>query len=122
MHVVESFDKKIEDFKASLTGLSDDEKHQKLQAFFENDLKSYQAQVKNEHIPVMKAREQEIDRLQKMLGENAMELPTLKEYLSPKTRSLSKLNKKIAEFKDDKDHYPKNFLIYAMGMTNSDLF
>ena len=90
MHVVESFDKKIEDFKASLTGLSDDEKHQKLQAFFENDLKSYQAQVKNEHIPAMKVREQEIDRLQKMLGENAMELPTLKEYLSPIFSELGK--------------------------------
>lgn len=51
-----------------------------------------------------------------------MDLPTLKEYLSPKTRSLSKLNQKIQKFKADKEHYPKNFLIYAMGMTNTDLF
>ena len=51
-----------------------------------------------------------------------MDLPTLKEYLSPKTRSLSNLNKKITKFKEDKQHYPKNFLIYAMGMTYSDLF
>lgn len=57
LHAAESFDKKIEDFKISLAGLSENEKHQKLRAFFENDLKRYQAQVKNEYIPAMKARE-----------------------------------------------------------------
>lgn len=122
LYVVESLDKKIENLNASLVGLSDTEKYQKLYDFLKNDLKTYQTQIKNEHIPAIKGMENEIKRLQAMLGENAMELPSFKEYLSPKTRSLSNLNKKITKFKDDKEHYPKNFLIYAMGMTHSDFF
>lgn len=122
LYVVESLDKKIENLNASLVGLSDTEKYQKLYDFLKNDLKTYQTQIKNEHIPAIKGMENEIKRLQAMLGENAMELPSFKEYLSPKTRSLSNLSKKITKFKEDKEHYPKNFLIYAMGITHSDLF
>ena len=122
LHLVKSFDQTIEEFRDSLNGLSEDEKNQKLTTFFENDLKTYQSKLQNEHIPAIEARDKEIQRLQAMLWENAMDLPTLKEYLSPKTRSLSNLNQKIQKFKADKEHYPKNFLIYAMGMTNTDLF
>ncbi len=122
LHLVKSLDQTIEDFRASLNGLSEDEKNKKLTAFFENDLKTYQSKLKSEHIPAIEARDKEIQRLQAMLGENAMELPSFKEYLSPKTRSLSKLHKKIEKFKQDTANYPKNFLIYAMGMMHSDLF
>lgn len=122
LDLVKSFDQKIEDFRGSLEGLSEKERNKKLNSFFENDLKTYQTQVKTDHIPILEAKEREIQKLQAILGENAMELPTAREILSPKTRSLSNLNKKITKFKEDKQHYPKNFLIYAMGMTYSDLF
>ena len=45
-----------------------------------------------------------------------------KEYLSLSRRRFSSILKHIDNLKKDKQHYPKNVLIYAMGIVNSKYF
>lgn len=74
-------------------------------------------------------KQSEIDRLTKLLDdekksthEMLTDTPSLKEYFSLERRRRAGMLKKFDTFKDDTKNYPKNLLIYAMGITDSKLF
>lgn len=74
-------------------------------------------------------KQSEIDRLTALLddekktnNELLTDTPSLKEYYNLERRRLSTMLKKFDKFKKDNSHYPKNVLIYAMGVTNSKIF
>jgi predicted RNase H-like nuclease (RuvC/YqgF family) len=75
------------------------------------------------------SKQSEIDRLTALLDEEKKsthemltDTPSLKEYFSLERRRRAGMLKKFDTFKDDTKNYPKNLLIYAMGITDSKLF
>lgn len=92
-------------------------------------------EIKNAKTPDEETKKQiddkqsEIDRLTKLLDdekksthEMLTDTPSLKEYFSLERRRRAGMLKKFDEFKKDTTHYPKNLLIYAMGITDSKIF
>lgn len=76
-----------------------------------------------------KKQQSEIERLTNLLNdekkfshEMLTDTPSLKEYFSLERRRRANMLKKFDEFKKDTTHYPKNLLIYAMGITDSKIF
>ncbi|AHB40831.1 hypothetical protein P148_SR1C00001G0013 [candidate division SR1 bacterium RAAC1_SR1_1] len=72
------------------------------------------------------SKQSEIDRLTSLLKEEKTtnneiltDMPSLKEYFSLERRRGSSMLKKFDTFKKDSKNYPKNLLIYSMGITNS---
>jgi hypothetical protein len=60
--------------------------------------------------------------LKNQLGDIVSQGPKLTEYLSLKRRRLVSINSQIKELKEDRENYPKNALIYLMGLTNTAVF
>jgi hypothetical protein len=88
-------------------------------------------EIKNAKIPDEETKKQqsEIERLTNLLNdekkfshEMLTDTPSLKEYFSLERRRRANMLKKFDEFKKDTTHYPKNLLIYAMGITDSKIF
>lgn len=75
------------------------------------------------------SKQAEIDRLTSLLDNEKKEnnelltdMPSLKEFFSLERRRWSGMLKKFDKFKKDSKNYPKNLLIYAMGITDTKIF
>ena len=107
-------DKEISDKKESEKKL--------LKKFFTEDIKNYQGKIEGNMKEINDAKDKKIEDLESQLNDTITTLPTLGEYFSLERRRLVSVHTKFLEFKEDKENYPKNFLIYAMGMANKTLF
>lgn len=87
--------------------------------FFKADMKDYVDNVGDKIDLTEKAKDNEIDRLKWELSWIVSHGPSLSEYFSIERRRLVTLNDGIMKLEQDKENYPKNVLIYLMGLSNS---
>ncbi len=87
--------------------------------FFKADMKDYVNNVGTKIDLTEKAKDNEIDRLKWELSWIVSHGPKLSEYFSIERRRLVTLNDGIMKLEQDKENYPKNVLIYLMGLSNS---
>lgn len=102
---------------------------EELKAFILKDLQSYKSRTTERVNEVQKYKEEKISSLKAQLEGKTQELhsvvtagPNIKEYFSLERRSLVNLANSLKDLKEnDKANYPKNVLIFCMGMTNTRL-
>lgn len=99
-----------------------EERDNAVKEFFKNDMKSYTEGIKDNSKKLVEAKDQQIDDLKNRLNSTLTTLPTAKEYLSLRRRKLISISDHFQKFQQDKENYPKNFLIYAMGLTSTSVF
>lgn len=102
--------------------LSQKQRTEELKKFFEEDIKNYSAGITKSAEELTRAKDKQIEDLQKRLSETMTTLPEAREYFSPKRRHLVSVHTEFEKSKKDSQNYPKNFMIYAMGLSNSSLF
>lgn len=87
--------------------------------FFKADMDGYVDTVGTKIDATEKAKDDEINRLKWELSWIVSHGPSLSEYFSIERRRLVTLNDGIMKLEQDKENYPKNVLIYLMGLSNS---
>ena len=87
--------------------------------FFKADMDDYVDTVGTKIDATEKAKDDEINRLKWELSWIVSHGPSLSEYFSIERRRLVTLNDGIMKLEQDKENYPKNVLIYLMGLSNS---
>ena len=87
--------------------------------FFKADMDNYVDTVGTKIDATEKAKDDEINRLKWELSWIVSHGPSLSEYFSIERRRLVTLNDGIMKLEQDKENYPKNVLIYLMGLSNS---
>lgn len=124
-------EKKEVDMQVAIANLEKEreaKKNKNLQDFFKKDMKNYISQVGWNIDTLKKVKDDEINELKANLTGIVTHGPKLKEYLSWSRRRLVTIQSKIKEMKGSEDpanyseDYPKNVLIYLMGLTNTSLF
>lgn len=119
-------EKKEADMQVAIANLEKEreaKKNKTLQDFFTKDMKEYISQVGWNIDTLKKTKDDEINELKANLTGIVTHGPKLKEYLSWSRRRLVTIQSKIKKMKDEKSgEYPKNILIYLMGLTNTSLF
>jgi len=113
----------IEKIKKKHGGESDKKAEQeeintRMKEFFKDDMERYFNETKDSVKKVEDIKNAEIDRLKSKLSDIVTEWPKLKEYFSLKRMRLVGINKAIENLKKDAENYPKNVLIYIMGLTD----
>jgi len=104
-----------------------------IKQFVSNDLKNWKSKTSEWMKNIEDSNAQKIEDLQKQLDDKTEEaeslkktlttLPSIKEYLSLKTRGMIHLANKIDDLKENKNNgYPKNVLIYCIAATQIRLF
>ena len=110
--------------KAYETSLKDEaeaiQKH--TEDFFKKDMQTYISDVWGDIDALEASKNSQIDDLKNQLSGIVSHGPKLNEYLSLKRRRLVSINSYVAKLKEDKEHYPKNVLIFLMGIMKSSFF
>ncbi len=100
-----------------------EKKENLLKSFFTTDLTKRTSDIKTNLDEREVYKNKQIQDLQSQLNETFTTMPRLSEYLSLKRRRLVTINDTLQKFKtQDQANYPKNFLIYAMAISNRSLF
>lgn len=94
---------------------------EELKKFFKTDVKNYKSGVDKNVKDISAFNEKKVADLQKQLNDLALDRPSIKDYFSFKRRRLVNITRALDKFKEDKEHYPKNLLIYCMWIMNSNL-
>lgn len=129
-HKVAEIDKKYDDEITAKTNITDEERNaievrrnqekaSAFQDFFKNDMQAYIKEVGSDLTGLQEGKDREIADLKNQLTGIVTQWPKLSEYLSLKRRKLVSIQAKIQKLKADAAHYPKNVLIYLMGVTTT---
>lgn len=99
------------------------EKDQLLSPFFNKNVKKYMSTIGTDIEAVQQQKDAQMKVLQQQYTGLVTKWPKLSEYLSLNRRELVSIQSKAQQLEqEDAAHYPKNVLIYLMGLAESSIF
>lgn len=118
---LEDFTKVHEDLKKRMRNKDPKKRptEEELKKFFKKDVQNFASTVTKNMENLEKSKDEEISRLKGQLNTALLDIPGFTESLSLKRRRLVKITKRLDGYEKDKANYPKNFLVYAMALTES---